>query len=406
MPALEEMRVLDMTQYEAGTSCTQLLAWLGAEVVKLEPPTGDPGRGVGRGLDHTQYFMNYNANKRSIVLNLKEQSGRQLLLDLVPHFDVFVENYGPGVIESLDIGYERLRDLNPGLIFGRLKGFGLSGPYADYLSYDWVAQAAAGTFSVTGEPDGPPIHPGPTFGDSGAGMQMALAITAAYSQQQRTGKGQLIELSMQEAVTMFMRTVDLPKWGTAPAERRGIHHGGAPTSTYPCKGDDPNDWVFIMTATTRMWDSLCATIGQAELAVDPRFATPADRIDHREELYEIIAQWTRERTKFEVMDTLGPAGVPCSAVYDTRDLWTDRHLRARDFIQTVEHPVVGTVELMRNPIRMSDSDVPLAPSPVLGADTVDVLGSDLGMSAEAIERLRSAGAIGGSAPARETRTPA
>src|SRR5579884_683289 len=207
MAALDGMRVLDMTQYEAGTSCTQVLAWLGAEVVKVEPPRGDPGRQTAPGSNSvSQYFLNYNSNKQSVVLDLAKPEGRELLLRLVPRFDVFVENYGPGVIEQLNIGYEVMRPLNPGLIYGRIKGFGLSGPYSGYKSYDWVAQAAAATFSVTGTPDGPPMRPAPTIGDSGTGIQMALAITAAYVQKQRTGEGQFIEISMQEAVTMFMRT--------------------------------------------------------------------------------------------------------------------------------------------------------------------------------------------------------
>ena len=393
MGSLEGMRVLDMTQYEAGTSCTQLLAWLGADVVKVEPPRGDPGRGVGRNLDHTQYFMNYNANKRSIVIDLKQPEGRQLLLDLAPHYDAFVENYGPGVIESLDIGYEVMREHNPGLIYARIKGFGLSGPYASYKSYDWVSQAAAGTFSVTGDPDGPPMHPGPTFGDSGTGMQMALAITSAYVQQLRTGEGQLLELSMQEAVTMFMRTVDLPQWGQGPAARRGIDHGNPPTSTYPCKGGGPNDWAFIMITTTRMFDTFCTVIGHPEWALDERFSLATDRRAFRDEIYEVVAKWTSTKTKFEVMDILGPAGVPCSAVYDTTDLWNDRHLRERDFIQTVQHPVAGKVELMRNPIRMSASDVPLEPSPLLGGNTAEVLAADLGLDAAAVAELSEAGVV-------------
>ena len=399
MPALDGMRVLDMTQYEAGTSCTQLLAWLGAEVVKVEPPTGDPGRGVRRGTDHSQYFMNYNANKRSIVIDLKQRRGRDLLLDLVPRFDVFVENYGPGVIEQLDIGYEVMSERNPRLIYGRIKGFGLSGPYAGYNSYDWVAQASAGTFSVTGEPDGPPMHPGPSFADSGTGLQMALAIAAAYVQQQRTGEGQLIELSMQEAVTIFMRTLGLMNWGTEPAPRNGIHHGGATTSTYPCTGDGANDWVFIMVTTQPMWDALWTVVGRTDILADERFADPMARIDHAAELYEELAKWTRQRTKREVMDTLGPVGVPCSYVFDTLDLFTDRHLRERKLIHTVRHPVAGEVRLMRNPVLMSGSKVPIEPSPLLGVDTEDVLRDDLSLEPEAIAELRDAGVIASAASA-------
>lgn len=395
MPALEGMRVLDMTQYEAGTSCTQLLAWLGAEVVKVEPPgRGDPGRGVAYAPDEvSQYFLNYNSNKRSVAIDLACEKGRALLLEMVPHYDVFVENYGPGVIEKLDLGYDRMEPLNPGIIYGRIKGFGLSGPYAHFKCYDWVAQAAAGGFSVTGERDGPPTMPGPTIGDSGTGIQMALAITAAYVQKLRTGEGQFIEISMQEAATMFMRTLGLSTWGEAPAERAGSRRG-APTDVYPCKGGGPNDYVFIMVVTTRMWDSLCAAIGKPELVTDPRFETGRLRNEHGDELYEEIAAWTRQRTKYEAMWELADAGVPCSAVLDTYDLFTDPHLQARDFIQVVEHPTAGPVKLMRNPIRMSKSLVPLRPAPLLGEATREILARDLGLDERALDALMSEGVIG------------
>ncbi len=402
MGSLEGMRVLDMTQYEAGTSCTQMLAWLGADIVKVEPPTGDPGRGIGRDIPGSndlerQYFMNYNSNKRSIVINLRDEGGRQLFLDLVPHYDVFVENYGPGVIEKLGLGYETLSARNPGLIHARIKGFGLTGPYSGFNCYDWVAQASAGTFSVTGEPDGPPLHPGPTMSDSGTGIQMALAITAAYVERLRTGKGQQIEISMQEATTLFMRTLGLPTWGREAAPRTGIYHGGGVTATYPCapEGDepDPNDWVFIMVVTSQMWDSLCTVIERPDLIVDERFETPQARMDHRAELYEEVAGWTRQHTKREVMSILGPVGVPVSYVFSSLDLFTDPHLVERDFIQTVDHPINGPVQLMRNPIRMPGV-VPLEHSPVLDNATDEVLSQDLGLDQRRLAELRGKGAIG------------
>jgi formyl-CoA transferase len=401
MGSLEGMRVLDMTQYEAGTSCTQMLAWLGADVVKVEPPTGDPGRGIGRDVSEDnserQYFMNYNSNKRSIVLNLKSEGGRQLLLDMTPHYDVFVENYGPGVVERLSLDYDELSAINPKLIHARIKGFGLSGPYSDFNCYDWVAQAAAGTFSVTGAPDGPPMHPGPTMSDSGTGIQMALAITAAYVEQMRTGKGQQIEISMQEATTLFMRTLGLQTWGVEAAPRTGIHQGGGATATYPClpEGDqvDPNDWVFIMVVTSQMWDSLCAAMDRAELSIDPRFESPMVRMENKDALYDEIASWTSQHTKHDVMAILGPAGVPVSYVFSSLDLFTDPHLLARDFIQTVEHPINGEVKLMRHPIRMPGV-VPLQHSPLLDGATDEVLTADLGLDAQRLEQLRTSGAIG------------
>jgi len=395
MAALDGMRVLDMTQYEAGTSCTQMLAWLGADVVKVESPRGDPGRGVTRDPGSVaQYFLNYNSNKRSIVLDLKSEKGRELFLGLVPHYDVFVENYGPGTIEALNIGYDVLSAINPGIIYGRIKGFGLSGPYSEYNCYDWVAQAAAGAFSVTGPADGPPMMPGPTVGDSGTGMQMAIAILAAYLQRQRTGRGQHIEISMQEAVTAFMRTQGLGGWGKTPAPRTGGTRGSATTGVYACAPGGPNDYIFIMCVTTGQWDALCVGMERDDLAADPRFADGASRVQHSEALAAEIEVWTRQHTKHEAMRLLAAAGAPCSAVLDTAELFSDPHLAARGFIQHLQHEQAGEVQVMRNPVRMSECEVPMRAAPVLGAHTDDVLAADLGLSAETLTALREAHVIG------------
>ena len=349
MPALEQMRVLDMTQYEAGTSCTQALGWLGADIVKVERPgTGDPGRGVARGTDNSPYFLNWNSNKRSIALDLQQAEGRELFLRLVPHYDVFVENYGPGVVEKLDIGYDVLKAVNPSIIYARLKGFGTTGPYASFKSFDPVAQAAGGALSVTGQPGGPPTRPGITVGDAGTGLQLALSITAAFVQKQRTGEGQEIEISMQEAMTFFMRTVvaNGSDWGEKAAVRGG-NRLGPPTDLYPCAPGGPNDYVYIMVVTSRMWDTLCAAIERVDLISDPRFESGPARREHGDELHAEISKWTSTRTKHEAMMELGEAGVPISAVLDTTDLFTDPHLASRDFIQTVEHPTEGSIKLMR-----------------------------------------------------------
>ncbi len=385
--ALDGMRILDMTQYEAGTSCTQMLAWLGADVVKLESPAGDPARlSFTRGTDDSQYFLNYNSNKRSVSLDLKSEHGRELFLRLVPRFDVFVENYGPGVIEALGIGYEALSALHPGLIYCRIKGYGLSGPYANYKCFDPLAQAAAGALSVTGEPDGPPVKPGPTVADTGTGMQAALAITAAWAQRMRTGEGQLIELSMQEVMTMFMRTTGVVDWNERPTQRRS-HRAGVPTGLYPCAGGGPNDYIYMLIGTTRMWDQLCAAMGRDDLLLDPRLHSGAGRREHADHVDAEIAKWTREHDKHEAMRILCEAGVAASAVFDTMDVFHDPHLRARGFIVEVEHPAEGTVTLMRSPIRMSASEVPLRPAPVLGADTEAVLGAELGLTQADLDAL-------------------
>jgi len=401
MPALDGLRVLDMTQYEAGTSCTQWLAWLGADVVKIEAPGGDPGRQSGSPTlkGDPQYFNNYNGNKQSVVLDLKDPRGRELLLDLAPHFDVFVENYGPGVIESLHIGPDVLCEVNPALIYARIKGFGLSGPYKDFKVYDWVAQAAAGSFSVTGDEHGPPTVVAPTFGDSGTGVQMAVGILAAYVEQQRTGRGQVIEVSMQEAVTMFMRTIDLQLWGEQPASRHGMARGRSGGGLYPCRGGGPNDWAFIFPVTTRMFDALCVAIGKPHLGEDPRFCTPEARVEHAAELREEIACWTRQRDKRDVMMTLGEAGVPCSYVFDTMDLFTDPHLRERGFIVEVDHPVNGPMTLMNHPLRMRGA-MPPDRAPLLGEHTDAVLGRVLGLDGATLDELHAAGVTAPRPPER------
>jgi formyl-CoA transferase len=395
MPALDQMRVLDMTQYEAGTSCTQALGWLGADVVKVERPgVGDPGRGVARGTDNSPYFLNWNSNKRSIALDLQQPEGRELFLKLVPHYDVFVENYGPGVVEKLDIGYDVLKAVNPSIIYARLKGFGTTGPYSGFKSFDPIAQAAGGALSVTGQPAGPPTRPGITVGDAGTGLQLALSITAAFVQKLQTGEGQEIEISMQEAMTFFMRTVvaNGSEAGTKVAGRGG-NRIGPPTDLYPCKPGGPNDFVFIMVVTSRMWDTLCAAIDRVDLLADPRFETGPARREHGDELLAEISKWTIKRTKYEAMKELGDAGVPISAVLDTTDLFNDPHLASRDFIQTVEHATEGPIDLMRWPPLMSGNKVPLVAAPLLGQHSEEVLAADLGMNDGELDALRAAGVI-------------
>lgn len=397
MPALDGMRILDMTQYEAGTSCTQALAWLGADVVKVEKPgTGDPGRGLDMGLwEDSEYFVNWNSNKRSVTIDLDRPEGRELLVRMAPKYDVFVENYGPGVIEKMNLGYEVMREANPTIIYARIKGFGLSGPYAPYKSFDVVAQAASGAMSTTGEGDGPPMRIGPTIGDVGTGVQMALAITAAYVQRLRTGEGQLIEISMQEAVTYFMRTTIAmgSKWGTQAAERRG--NGSNPViNLFPCAPGGPNDFVYIMCVTQRMFERLCAVIGRDDLAADDRFKDHKARRAHAAELMEEIAAWTKARTKCEAMVTLCEGGVPASAVFDTTDLFTDPHLESRGFLHRVHHEELGEVPLLGWPARLSASDVPIKAAPVLGKHTIEVMAEDLGLSADEVESMRNDGILG------------
>jgi formyl-CoA transferase len=397
MPALDGIRILDMTQYEAGPSCTQALAWLGADVVKIEPPgRGDPGRSLAVGGDYSAYFCNWNANKRSVALDLTKSAGRDVLLRMLPHYDIFIENYGPGVVERFELEYETLEAVHPLIIYVQLKGFGSSGPFAHYKSYDMVAQAASGAMSTTGELGGAPLLSGPTIGDSGTGVQAGMAILAAYIQRLRTGKGQRIELSMQEAVTYFLRTrlAFAGGWGEQAVPRLGNIMGGAPTGLYPCAGGGSNDYAYLITVTDRHWDALCMAIERVDLVADPRFDSGEKRALNGEALVEEVSAWTRQHDKYEVMLRLGDAGVPCSAIIDTRDLYRDPHLLERGFVKTVEHPEMGEAPLLGFPTRMSASHVELTRAPYLGEHSDEVLRADLGLPEEELAALREDGVLG------------
>ena len=391
MAALDGLRILDMTQYEAGTSCTQALAWLGADVVKIERPGGgDPGRGP---TGNAEYFVVWNSNKRSVAVDLARPEGRQLLLDMLPRYDVFVENYGPGVMERLQLDYAAMRTVKPDIIYARIKGFGTSGPWADYKCYDMVAQSAAGAFSITGEADGPPMRPGPTTGDAGTGVQMALAIAAAYIQKLNTGQGQRIELSMQEAMTYYLRTATSGgNYGERPAKRNG--NGRMPNMTlYRCKGDGANDYVYVMAVTPRMWRHLCQAIGREDLLSDPRYAEPKDRYENRAALRAEVEAWTLERGKYQAMRELAEGGVPASAVLDTSDLYRNPHLVERGFVHEVEHAALGKLRLLGWPARMSASAVHIKAAPLLGEHTREVVAADLGLSEKAVDVLVAKGVI-------------
>lgn len=398
MQALSGLRVLDLTQFEAGTSCTELLGFLGAEIIKIEPPRhGEPGRssfGVRPGKD-SFYFLVLNANKRSVTLNLRSPEGNALFKQLVPHFDIVVENFAFGVMERLGLGYDSLRAIHPPLIYAAIKGFGTYGPYAEYKCFDTVAQAAGGAMSVTGFPDSPPCAPGPTLGDTGTGVHAAVGILAAVVQRQRTGLGQKVEVAMQDAVVNFMRVRMLGQYITHSAVPRMGNSVPllVPIDLYPCAPGGTNDYVYIFLTTRAMWDALLQCIGRSDLIGDPRYTEIAQRNQHREAVFEMIADWTRQHDKFAAMHALAKAGVPCSAVFDTADVMNDAHLKQRGMIVEVEHPQMGRFAMPGCPVQLSGSPPDVRPAPLLGEATEDVLGRFLGLSPSDVAALRERGVV-------------
>jgi formyl-CoA transferase len=395
--ALEGIRVLDLTQYEAGPSCTQMLAWLGADVIKIEPPAGEPGRTAlsdKRGED-AWFFLLLNSNKRGVTLNLKAPRGRAMFEELVKSADVIVENMGPGAMERLGLGYEALKRLNPRLIAASVKGFGSTGPYADYKSFEWIAQAMAGAMSMTGSPDGPPTKAIGGLADTGTGLHTAIGILAAIIQRQATGVGQQIEVAQQDSVVNLLRIHLRETYVTGqPAARQGNRSAvAAPSNIYRCRPGGPNDYVFIHCATVEMWKSLTTIVGRPELGDDPRYADRRDRVQFIDDIDAAIEAWTEKRTKHEVMEILAGAGVPCGAVLDSREVLSDPHLRQRGFIVDLEHPRRGPYPMPANPVRLSDSPTDVVRAPLLGEHNAEIYGKLLGVGPDEIEALRRDGVI-------------
>jgi formyl-CoA transferase len=395
---LAGVRVLDLTQFEAGPSCTEALAWLGAEVVKIENPKGgEAGRvllhGAASNRQDSWYFLLFNANKKSVTVNLKSERGLALVKDLAKHADIMVENFAPGAIERLGLGYDAVRAVNPGIIYAQLKGFGTGGPYENNLAFDMIAQATGGVMSITGESDGPPIKPGVTLGDTGTGMLLAISLLAALYRRSSTGQGEHIEIAMQDAMLQYIR-VALSSQATqgSAAKRNGakILSGFAvPSGIYPCQPGGPNDYVYVYTSRTNPahWRRLLEVIGRADLIGDPRFDTAVARLEHEAEVDEIISAWTRQHDKRQAMCMLGEAGVPAGAVFDTMELTEDADFERRGIMQTMQHPVAGPFKMPGWPVRFGGSTPKIEPAPLLGQHTHEVLGEWLGLDESQIEDL-------------------
>jgi len=385
---LAGVRVLDMTQFEAGPSCTETLAWLGAEVVKVENPKGgDPGRSLGGkpGQDDP-YFLNFNANKKSVSVNLKDPRGLQLVKDLAAKADVMVENFAPGAIERLGLGADVIRALNPSIIYCQVKGFGEGSPYEKNLAFDMIAQACSGIMSTTGERDGRPLKPGPSLGDTGTGMLLSVSILGALYRRKTTGQGDHLQVAMQDAMLHYMRIAFSYQARTGQAAPRAadssVSGGNPPMGTFPSKGGGLNDYVYVYTsrANPEHWRRLLGVIGREDLIGDPRYDSPAARAERATEVNEMIATWTRRHTKHEAMEIIGAAGIPAGAVLDTLELTNDPTFEQRGIMQTIEHPVVGPFKMVAWPVRFSGSPPPVEPAPLLGANNNDVLTNWLGLT--------------------------
>jgi formyl-CoA transferase len=400
---LQGIKVVDFTQFEAGTTCTEALAWFGAEVVKIENPgRGDPGRRLrpGKPDDDPFYFYEFNVNKKSLAVNLKSERGLEIVKEMIKKADIVTENMAPGTIERLGLDYESVKKLNPRIIYCQIKGFASGSPHEAGLAFDMIAQAAGGPISVTGESnDRPPVKPGLSFGDTGTGMLMTATILAALNERNRTGQGRRLEVAMQDAMIHYMRTCfsNMAR-SKKPARRNGAKPGGgnnAPTGLFPTKGGGSNDYIYVTCSrgNPEHFTRLMTLIGREELAKDARFATMDARVANEKELDEIIGVWTKQHEKRDAMEKLIAAGVPAGAVFDTMELINEPSFYERGFMQTVKHHN-GEYRMASWPVRVDGKTARIKGSPALGADAAEVLSQWLGLDAAKVAKLRTDGVLG------------
>ena len=394
--ALTGIRVIDITNNQAGPSCGQMLAWLGADVIKVEEPLkGDPARTTHKDRPDADslVYLSFNGNKRSLTLNLKNPGAKEIFSKLLKTGDVLLENFGPGVLERLGFGYAAVKQLNARLVYASIKGFGSYGPYADYKSYEPIAQAMGGAMSVTGFADNPPTYVWPSIGDSGTGMHCVIGILAALMQRHLTGEGQRVEVSMQDAVVNLIRVSlrDHQRSGK-PGQRTGNQLGaGVPGTTYRCHPGGPNDYVFLFVPQ-QFWHALLKVMGRTDLVGDPRYETAEARWQRKAEVDALVESWTSKLPKHDVMKLVAGAGIPCGACLDTGEVLADPHLHAREMIVEVSHPVRGRYVTAGNPVKLSASPTKISAAPLLGQHREEIL-LELGYTPEQIGTLAAEGSI-------------
>ncbi len=416
MTALEGVKILDFTHVQSGPTCTQLLAWFGADVIKVERPgVGDATRKQlvdVEGAD-SLYFTMLNHNKRSITLNTKNETGKEVLERLVKECDVLVENFAPGALDRMGFGWDRIQELNPRMIMASVKGFG-PGPYEDCKVYENVAQCAGGSASTTGFLDGVPTVTGAQIGDSGTGLHLALGIVTALYQRERTGRGQKVLAAMQDGVlnlcrvklrdqqrldagplTEYSQFGEGIPFGDATPRAGNDSGGGQPGRILKCKGweTDPNAYTYFITQAA-VWQKICDVIGTPEWKEDPDYATPPARLPRLNEIFDRIEQWTMTKTKFEVMEICNPLDIPVGPILSMKEIAEEPSLRETGTVVEVDHPERGKYLTVGCPIKLSDSEVEVVRSPLLGEHTEEILTDVLGYGGDDLERVRASGAIG------------
>ncbi len=407
--ALEGIRVLDMTHVQSGPSCTQILAWFGADVIKVEMPgRGDITRQQLRDLPDVDslYFTMLNCNKRSITVNTKTDRGKEIFRRLLKACDVIVENFAPGALARQGFPWEVIHEINPRIVYASIKGFG-PGPFADFKAYETIAQAMGGAMSTTGWEDGPPTSTGAQIGDSGTGIHCVAGILAALLHRERTGLGQRVEVAMQDAVLNLCRVKlrdqqrlahgplkEYPNktFGDAVPRSGNASGGGQPGNALRCAPGGPNDYIYVIIQP-QGWAPLMKLIGREDLIEHPDYATPEARLDRLDECFALIEEWTSQRHKTEVMAALNALNVPCGPILDMKELIEDESLAQRGAVVTVEHPERGPFKTVGCPIKLSASPVEVTTSPLLGEHTEEILREIVGYGDDEIAAAREEGAI-------------
>jgi len=412
--ALDGVKILDFTHVQSGPTCTQLLAWFGADVIKVERAgEGDITRGQLRDVPNVDslYFTMLNHNKRSITIDAKNPKGKAILERLVKECDVLVENFAPGALDRMGFTWERIQELNPKMIVASIKGFG-PGPYQDCKVYENVAQCAGGSASTTGFDDGPPLVTGAQIGDSGTGLHLALGIVCALYQRKTSGRGQKVNAAMQDGVLNLCRVKlrdqqrldrtgvmeEYPQYpnghfGEAVPRAGNASGGGQPGWILKCKGweNDPNAYIYFITQAP-VWKEICQVIGREDWITDPRYATPKGRLPHLMEIFDGIEQWTKTKTKFEAMEILNKYDIPCGPILSMKEIAEEPSLRKTGTVVEVDHPTRGKYLTVGNPIKLSDSPTEVKRSPLLGEHTDEIM-KELGYSDAEIKELHAAKVI-------------